>query len=54
MSLFQKYVLNKHLNAQDDHKVLAAFEKLEIYQANEKSISEYKEERNLMIKHNLV
>ena len=44
MSLFQKSVLNKHLKEQDDHKVLAAFDKLKIYQAKAKSISEYNEE----------
>jgi len=44
MSLFQKSVLNKYLKAQEEHKIVAAFEKLKVYQAKEKSISEYKEE----------
>ncbi len=44
MSLFQKSVLNKHLKAQDDHKVLAAFEKLKVYQSKAKKIAEYNEE----------
>jgi len=44
MSLFQKSVLNKHLKAQDEQKVVAAFEKLKVYQSDKEHIKEYNEE----------
>ena len=44
MSLFQKSVLNKSLKLQDKEKIVAAFEKLKIYQSKAEKISEYKEE----------
>ena len=44
MSLFQKSVLNKYLKTQDEHKIVAAFEKLKVYQSNKEHIKGYNEE----------
>jgi len=44
MALFQNSVIQKHLISQDENKLIAAYNKLKVYQARAKGISGYKEE----------